>query len=82
MRKHTALFSIFLVVLFYKQIVVFEGEDLENTPSQNCKYLRAFEIADYLGVLINLAIVGLFTYMSTELSQPLTDYWQNFLLIY
>lgn len=47
-----------------------------------CRVMRSLEATIYFGVIVSMGIVFLITYMSVELSKPLTDYWQRFLIVY
>ena len=55
-----------------------ESEDWKNY----CYITMAYIPTKTLSQLSTIVTVSLFIYMTSEISQPLTAYWQDFLLVY
>ena len=83
MLMHLTLFLGQLIALIVRQLLAYNSSmDTNMTRVTYCRVMRSLEATIYFGVIVSMGIVFLITYMSVELSKPLTDYWQRFLIIY
>lgn len=83
MTIHTVLFIIYaLCLVFYETgLMVFNNSGADDLRHK-CIVLKWWISFTIIGIVSNMCILLLFTYMSDKFSSPLDAYWQKFLLVY
>ena len=84
MRVHTILFGVFLLIYPARSIMVVLQDKYYNEEewTKYCRLIDFYFLFKVVTSVVNIAILLLLTYMSTKLSRPLKQYWQNFLLVH
>ena len=84
MKVHTFVFSFQTLILVIRTIVNYLQAEYAGSENwqKYCYATIVYIPIKALSQLSTIVTVCLFIYMTSEMSQPLTAYWQDFLLVY
>ena len=84
MKVHTIVFASQTFCLILRNVIsyYFAKYNDEEEWTKVCNVMKVYLPVKTISLISSILTLILFIYMTSEFSRPLTEYWQNFLLVH